>query len=88
MFLRWMVRKDSLGVDFGLWKRLKSSQLVIPCDIHVENTAIKLDLTTRKKADWLMAEEITESLKKLDKEDPVKYDFALFGMGIEGYFRI
>jgi uncharacterized protein (TIGR02757 family) len=86
MYLRWMVRKDNNGVDFGIWNRLKPAQLVIPCDVHVENIARRLNLTNRPKADWKMAEEITESLSLLDPEDPAKYDFALFGMGIEKYF--
>ncbi|WP_255039058.1 TIGR02757 family protein [Lacihabitans soyangensis] len=86
MYLRWMVRKDNNGVDFGIWNRLKPAQLVIPCDVHVENIARRLNLTNRPKADWKMAEEITEYLSHLDPEDPSKYDFALFGMGIEKYF--
>lgn len=86
MYLRWMVRKDNSGVDFGIWSRLKPAQLVIPCDVHVENIARRLTLTSRPKADWKMAEEITNSLQLLDPLDPVKYDFALFGMGIEKYF--
>jgi uncharacterized protein (TIGR02757 family) len=81
-----MVRKDNSGVDFGIWNRLKPTQLVIPCDVHVENIARRLTLTKRPKADWKMAEEITDSLLLLDSSDPVKYDFALFGMGIEKYF--
>lgn len=88
MYLRWMVRKDSNGVDFGIWNEIRPSQLVIPCDVHVENIARKLQLTARPKADWKMAEEITETLKLLDPNDPSKYDFALFGMGIEKYFGI
>lgn len=87
MFLRWMVRKDTKGVDFGIWQNLKTSQLVVPCDIHVETSSKYLNLTKRTKADWTMAEEITEQLKKLDPNDPTKYDFALFGMGIENYFK-
>jgi uncharacterized protein (TIGR02757 family) len=86
MYLRWMVRKDKMGVDFGIWNILKPSQLLIPCDVHVENIARKLQLTKRPKADWKMAEEITDTLKSLDPNDPSKYDFALFGMGIEKYF--
>ena len=86
MYLRWMVRKDNSGVDFGIWNRLKPAQLVIPCDVHVENIARRLLLTNRPKADWKMAEEITDSLILLDPLDPTKYDFALFGMGIEKYF--
>lgn len=86
MFLRWMVRSDNKGVDFGIWQNLKQNQLIIPCDLHVERIAKKLNLTARENADWQMAEEITENLKELDKNDPAKYDFALFGMGIENYF--
>lgn len=82
MYLRWMVRKDEYGVDFGLWKNIKSSQLICPCDVHVEKVARKLQLVTRKQVDWRMAVELTENLKKLDALDPVKYDFALFGMGM------
>ena len=82
MFLRWMVREDENGVDFGLWKRIKSHQLICPCDVHVEKVARSLGLITRKQVDWSMAVELTENLKKLDPTDPVKYDFALFGMGI------
>jgi uncharacterized protein (TIGR02757 family) len=86
MFLRWMVRKDNSGVDFGIWNNIKTSQLIIPCDLHVERVAKILKLSTRPKADWKTAEEITENLKLIDKTDPVKFDFALFGMGIEKYF--
>ena len=82
MFLRWMVREDEYGVDFGLWKSIKSHQLICPCDVHVEKVARSLGLITRKQVDWSMAVELTEYLKKLDPLDPVKYDFALFGMGI------
>ncbi len=80
MFLRWMVRKDQHGVDFGLWDRIKPSQLICPCDLHVERTARQLGLVTRKQTDWRMAMELTENLRKFDAEDPVKYDFALFGL--------
>ncbi len=82
MFLRWMVRKDENGVDFGLWENIKAHQLICPCDVHVEKVARKLQLVTRKQVDWSMAVELTENLKKLDATDPVKYDYALFGMGI------
>ncbi len=83
MFLRWMVRADDKGVDFGLWKGIKPSQLVCPCDLHVERIARRFQLITRKQTDWLMAIEVTNNLKQLDPQDPVKYDFALFGLGIE-----
>jgi len=83
MYLRWMVRKDNSGVDFGIWKRIKSSQLICPCDVHVERVARKLKLINRKQVDWQTALELTRNLKTLDPVDPVKYDFALFGLGIE-----
>lgn len=86
MFLRWMVRADSQGVDFGLWKNIKPSQLVCPIDVHVERVARKLGLIARKKVDWLTAIELTEQLKTFDALDPVKYDFALFGLGVEEGF--
>ena len=83
MFLRWMVRTDRQGVDFGIWKRIKPSQLVCPCDVHVERVARRLGLIQRKQTDWQTALELTNNLKHFDPEDPVKYDFALFGLGIE-----
>ena len=82
MFLRWMVRKDDEGVDFGIWKNIKSSELICPLDVHVERVAKKLGLLERKQPDWRAAIELTENLKKLDPQDPVKYDFALFGLGV------
>ena len=86
MFLRWMVRKDNNGVDFGLWTRISASQLICPCDLHVERVARRLNLITRKQVDWLTALELTERLREFDPSDPVKYDFALFGLGIEEKF--
>jgi len=82
MFLRWMVRKDKNGVDFGIWKGIQPAQLVCPCDVHVDRMARQLGLITRKQVDWQTAVQLTENLKGLDPKDPVKYDFALFGMGI------
>ncbi len=82
MFLRWMVRKDACGVDFGLWTRLSPAQLVCPCDVHVERVARHLGLIKRPVSDWSMALELTEVLRTLDPQDPVKYDFALFGLGV------
>lgn len=82
MFLRWMVRKDDKGVDFGIWNKIKPSQLVCPCDLHVDRVARKLKLIERKNTDWLTAVELTENLKQFDPSDPVKYDFALFGLGM------
>lgn len=86
MYLRWMVRNDNNGVDFGIWNTIKPSQLICPCDVHVDRIARKLGLIHRPKTDWLTAVELTENLKQFDPNDPVKYDFALFGMGIEKFF--
>ena len=83
MYLRWMVRKDKNGVDFGIWKKIKPAQLHIPLDVHVENYARKLNLIERKQRDWLTVCELTRNLKLIDSNDPVRFDFALFGMGIE-----
>ncbi len=84
MYLRWMVRKDDRGVDFGLWKTISPAQLVIPLDVHVGNVARRLQLLSRPVNDWQAATELTARLRQLDPDDPVKYDFALFGMGIYG----
>ncbi len=86
MYLRWMVRSDKNKVDFGIWKRIKTDQLICPCDVHVEKVGRKLGLIQRKQVDWLMAEELTQNLKVFDAKDPVKYDFALFGMGLNNEF--
>lgn len=86
MFLRWMVRKDNCGVDFGLWNMINPAALICPCDVHVDRVARKLGLITRKQTDWLTAVELTEKLREMDPEDPVKYDFALFGLGVEEKF--
>jgi uncharacterized protein (TIGR02757 family) len=86
MFLRWMVRKDDCGVDFGIWNRIKPAELICPCDLHVDRVARKLQLITRKQTDWQTAVELTDRLKEFDPIDPVKYDFALFGLGIEEKF--
>ncbi|WPU92888.1 TIGR02757 family protein [Mucilaginibacter sabulilitoris] len=83
MFLRWMVRKDDCGVDFGIWNKIKPTDLVCPLDLHVDRVARKLLLITRKQTDWQAAEELTARLREFDPADPVKYDFALFGLGIE-----
>ena len=83
MFLRWMVRKDNKGVDFGLWNRIHQSELMMPLDVHVERHGRALGLLKRKQRDWLSVVELTENLRKLDPNDPVKYDFALFGMGVD-----
>jgi len=86
MYLRWMVRSDQKGVDFGIWKKIKPSQLFCPLDLHVQRVAIKLNLLQREQSDWKAVLELTENLRKLDVKDPVKYDFALFGLGIEEKF--
>lgn len=82
MFLRWMVRKDEKGVDFGLWETIKPAQLLMPLDVHVERVSRKLSLIKRKQSDFKTVLELTNELKKIDSNDPVKFDFALFGLGI------
>jgi uncharacterized protein (TIGR02757 family) len=83
MFLRWMVREDKNGVDFGLWTKIKPSQLLCPLDVHVEKNARKLGLISRSQTNWKTVLELTENLRKFDSQDPVKYDYALFGLGID-----
>ena len=82
MFLRWMVRQDNHGVDFGLWQHMRPADLICPCDVHVDRVARRLGLITRPQTDWQTAVELTEKLKQFDPIDPVKYDFALFGLGV------
>lgn len=82
MFLRWMVRKDNRGVDFGLWPAIPASALYLPLDLHTGNTARQLGILTRKQNDWKAVEEVTTALRRFDPADPVRYDFALFGLGI------
>lgn len=84
MYLRWMVRNDKRGVDFGIWnsKALTAAQLMCPLDVHSGNVARKLGLLKRTQNDWKAVEELTASLRKMDPKDPVKYDFALFGLGV------
>lgn len=82
MFLRWMVRRDNNGVDFGLWKNISPAQLVCPIDVHVARVAYKFKLLERKNVDWQAALELTSYLHTLDATDPVKYDFALFALGV------
>lgn len=83
LFLRWMVRTDEHKVDIGIWKSIPASALYIPLDVHVSNVARKLGLLERKQNDWKAVQELTENLKLFDRNDPVKYDYALFGMGLE-----
>ncbi len=82
MMLRWLVRKDKKGVDFGIWKSIAPSQLYCPLDVHSGRVARKLGLLKRTQDDWKAVKELTENLRKLDPKDPVKYDFALFGLGV------
>ncbi|SNR32371.1 TIGR02757 family protein [Lutibacter agarilyticus] len=82
MFLRWMVRNDNTGVDFGIWRSLCPALLSCPLDVHSGNVARKLGLLTRKQNDAKALAELDTSLRKMDKNDPVKYDFALFGLGV------
>ena len=85
MFLRWMVRGND-GIDFGLWNDIPASALMLPLDVHTGNVGRRLELLTRKANDWKAVEEITANLRKFDPNDPVKYDFALFGLGVfEGF---
>ncbi|MDX2362862.1 MAG: TIGR02757 family protein [Crocinitomicaceae bacterium] len=81
MFLRWMVRNDKCGVDFGIWNSIPMSELYIPLDVHTANVSRSLNLLTRKQNDWKALEKIMSTLKELDPNDPSKYDFALFGIG-------
>lgn len=86
MFLRWMVRNDNRNIDFGIWNEIKTKDLQLPLDVHTGNVSRKLGLLSRNQNDWKSVEEVTENLKLFDPNDPVKYDFALFGLGIfEGF---
>ena len=82
MFLRWMVRQDKKGVDFGIWKKIAPSQLICPLDVHVARVARRFNILSRQQTDWQAAVELTTYLRTLDQHDPVKYDFALFGLGV------
>ncbi|MFI3327927.1 MAG: TIGR02757 family protein [Rikenellaceae bacterium] len=87
MYSRWMVRSDKSGVDFGIWKGIPSSALYMPLDVHSGNVARELGILERKQSDWKAVVELTERLKEFDANDPVKYDFALFGAGIGRVFK-
>jgi uncharacterized protein (TIGR02757 family) len=82
MYLRWMVRHDNKGVDFGLWKGIQPAQLVIPLDVHVARVARHFNLIERPNTDWLAAVELTQLMKTIDAKDPAKFDFALFALGV------
>ncbi|MCT4580758.1 MAG: TIGR02757 family protein [Flavobacteriales bacterium] len=87
MFLRWMVRNDNKGVDFGIWKSISPSILSCPLDVHSGNVARSLNILSRQQNDWKALEELDQNLRQLDQYDPVKYDFALFGLGINENFK-
>lgn len=87
LFLRWMVRSDDRGVDFGIWKQIPASSLMLPLDLHVGNVARKLGILSRQQNDWKAVEEATAFLRKFDANDPIKYDYALFGMGVFENFK-
>ena len=82
MFLRWMVRKDNQGVDFGIWKSILPAYLIMPIDVHVARVSRTLGILDRKQTDWQAAIELTNYCRTLDPKDPVKYDFALFSLGV------
>jgi uncharacterized protein (TIGR02757 family) len=86
MFLRWMVRDDKQGVDFGIWKKIKPSELYIPLDVHSGRIARQLNLLKRTQNDWQSVVELTQVLRNFDPKDPIKYDFALFGLGVNEKF--
>jgi len=87
MYIRWMVRRDDNGVDFGLWTKIPTSALYLPLDVHTANVGRELKLLIRPQNDWRAVEEITQSLREFSPEDPVKYDYALFGAGINKEFK-
>lgn len=82
MYLRWMVRKDKMGVDFGIWKNISPAQLICPVDVHVARVAKRFNIIQTNKMNWQTAIELTDYLRTLDANDPVKYDFALFALGV------
>lgn len=86
MYLRWMVRNNNRGVDFGIWKSISPSELLLPLDVHTSRQARALGLLTRSQDDWKALEELMQTLRAFDPNDPVKYDFALFGLGVYEYF--
>ncbi|MEG1935502.1 MAG: DUF2400 family protein [Rikenellaceae bacterium] len=86
MYIKWMVRRDKNGVDFGLWN-IPASALYLPLDVHSGNIGRQLGLLTRTQNDWKAVEQITAALREFDSEDPVKYDYALFGAGVNNYFK-
>lgn len=87
MYFRWFVRRDERGVDFGEWRRVPMSALYLPLDVHTGNMGRALGLLSRRQSDWKATVEITESLREFDAEDPVRFDFSLFGAGIDGFLK-
>ena len=87
MYLRWFVRHDERGVDFGLWRKIPMSALYLPLDVHTGNMGRALGLLQRKQSDWKATVEITSALREFDAEDPVRYDYSLFGAGIDGFLK-
>lgn len=87
MYLRWFVRHDDRGVDFGLWRKIPMSALYLPLDIHTGNMGRALGLLSRKQSDWKATVEITENLRRFDAADPIRYDYSLFGAGIDGFLK-
>ena len=87
MYLRWFVRRDERGVDFGLWHKIPMSALYLPLDLHTGNMGRALGLLNRKQNDWKATAEITAALREFDAEDPVRYDYSLFGAGIDGFLK-
>jgi len=85
MYIRWRIRRDDRGVDFGLWEKIPMSSIYLPLDVHAGNMSRALGLLSRKQNDWKAVDEVTRSLREYDPEDPVKYDFSLFGAGIDGF---
>ncbi len=89
MFLMWMVRRDNSGVHFGLWEKIPTSALIVPLDVHVGRIARALGVLTRKQDNWIAAEELTAKLRNFDAADPVRFDFALFGLGVfDGFHKL
>lgn len=88
MYLRWFVRHDDRGVDFGLWRKIPMSALYLPLDVHTGNMGRALGLLQRKQSDWKATAEITAALREFDAEDPVRYDYSLFGAGIDGFLKM
>lgn len=87
MYLRWFVRRDDRGVDFGLWRSIPMSALYLPLDVHTGNMGRALGLLQRKQSDWKATAEITAALRNFDPSDPVRYDYSLFGAGIDGFLK-